>query len=368
MHAAERRRPIRLAYLAHGIEGAGSGVRAKILSQIATWARLRPDIEFGLFVRCEAGSEADWRGQPNVVSVRSSRRGIVGRLVQRELLSLDLARWRPNVVYFRQSTVSPSIVVLARAMPTVVELNTLDLAEYRLRSKLRYVFAILTRRLLLSQATGIVAVADEVAQHSSVARFRKPMATIPNSIRLEDVDLLPPTNNDQPRLVFIGAPDLAWNGIDKIERLATLFPTWRFDLVGPSGRELAARLPNVHAHGRLEPAEYRSLLAHADVGLGPLALHRKDMSEASPLKVGEYLASGLPVILGHPDTRFPRGADFLLEIPNDEANVESSLERIAAFVDSWRGRRVDRAQIGHIDAGLIEERRLRFILEVAGFG
>jgi glycosyltransferase involved in cell wall biosynthesis len=357
-----------VAYLAHGIDGAGSGVRTKILSQVATWAGSRPDIEFGIFVRCEAGAEADWHGQPHVKVVRSSSHGIVGRLVQRELLSIDLARWRPNLIYLRQSTVSPSIVALAMTVPTVVELNTLDLAEYRLRSRSRYLFALLTRRLLLQHARAIVAVAAEVAQHPSIAGFRKPIATIPNSVRLDEIEPFPPAKNVQPRLIFIGAPNLAWNGIDKIERLATSFPQWRFDLVGPDGAELSTRLPNVHAHGRLAPSAYRSLLARADVGIGPLALHRKAMSEASPLKVGEYLASGLPVIVGHRDTRFPRGADFLLEIPNVETNVESSLDRIGAFVNSWRGRRVDPSELGPIDADLVEERRLNFVLRArAGF-
>jgi len=88
-------RRVRIAYLAHGIHGRHDGVRAKILAQAAMWAKLDPAVEVGLFVRCEAGADPDWRAEPHVVSVRSSRAGVAGRLLQRELLSFEVARWRP---------------------------------------------------------------------------------------------------------------------------------------------------------------------------------------------------------------------------------------------------------------------------------
>jgi hypothetical protein len=119
----------------------------------------------------------------------------------------------------------------------------------------------------------------------------------------------------------------------------------------------------VHVHGLLDRAAYLPLLECADVALGALALHRLELSEASPLKVAEYLASGLPAITSYTDTRFPAGAPFLLQIPNTEDNVESSLTRIADFVTSWMGRRVDRAAVGGMDARVIERRRLDFILK-----
>src|SRR5688572_9253575 len=105
---------VRIAYLAHGVGGKGDGVRAKILAQAAMWAKLDSTVEVGLFVRCEAGSAPDWRGQPHVIKVRSSRAGVAGRLLQRELLSIEVTRWRPDVIYLRYSTVSPSVAMLVR--------------------------------------------------------------------------------------------------------------------------------------------------------------------------------------------------------------------------------------------------------------
>lgn len=356
-------RRLRIAYLAHGIEGRQSGVHTKILAQASTWAALEPNVEVGIFIRCEAGSEPDWRGQPHVRQVRSSNAGIAGRFIQRELLSLDLARWRPDVIYFRQSTVSPTVVVLAAAIPMVVELNTLDLAELRTRSRLRYYFAKPTRGLVLGRARGIVTVANEIASHRSVSGFGRPTIVVPNAIELDTYPSLPPTGNVTPRIAFLGAPGLDFHGLDKIERLARHFPAWRFDVIGPAEHELREHHPNLHAHGLLDRADYLPILEQTDVAIGPLAMYRKEMSEASPLKVAEYLAYGIPTIIGHSETRFPSGAPFLLQIPNTEDNVETSLERIEAFVQGWMGRRVDRDAIASIDTRMLERRRLDFIMQ-----
>jgi glycosyltransferase involved in cell wall biosynthesis len=356
-------KPTRIAYLAHGVEGKRSGVRTKILAQAATWAELDPDVEVGIFVRCEAGSEADWRSEPHVVKVRSSRAGIVGRLIQRELLSIDLARWKPDLIYLRQSTVSPTVVGLAATVPMVVELNTLDLAELRVRSRPRYFFAKATRGLLLRRARGLVVVAGEIARHPSVSGFGRPTIVVPNSLDLACYPSLDPTGNSVPRIVFVGAPNLSFHGLDKIERLARHFPAWTFDIIGPGNDELNLEHPNLRAHGLLDPADYLPILARADIAIGPLAMYRKEMAEASPLKVAEYLAYGIPVVIGYADTRFPSGAPFLLQIPNTEDNIERSLERINEFVLAWMGRRVDRQAIASIDSRLIERRRLDFMLQ-----
>ena len=355
-------RRLRIAYLAHGVHGRQDGVRAKILGQAAMWAELDPHVDVGLFVRCEAGADDDWKGQPHVRKVRSSRAGVAGRLLQRELLSLEVARWRPDLIYLRYSTVSPSIVALAGAIPTVVELNTLDLSELRMRSQLRYRWAKATRNLLLRTARGLVVVAGEIASDPAVRRLDVPKVVVPNSIDLARHEPLSPAHNTAPHLVFIGAPRTPWHGVDKIAQMARHFPNWTFDLIGPGPEEVIGHPPNVRVHGLLDSADYHPILAQADVAIGALALRRLDLSEASPLKVAEYLAYGIPAITSYMDTRFPDGAPFLLQLPNTEDNVETSLERIDAFVRNWVGRRVDREAIACIDARVIERRRLDFML------
>jgi len=351
----------------HGIGGYESGVRRLVLEQARTWSRLRPDVEFGLFVRCEAGAEEAWEHQEGVVAVHSSRWGMPGRLVARELLSVQLARWRPDVIYLRHSTISPSVVALAATIPTVLGGDLDDLDELRVRSRLRYRYMLLTRRLLLSHVRRIVVVTREIARQRSIADAGVPVSVLPNSIDLDDYAALPAPQNARPHLVFIGAPGLPWAGVDKVVRMAALFPTWQFEIIGTEPGELPNAPGNVRAHGQLTRDSYRPIMERADVAIGPLALHRKNLHEASALKVAEYLAHGIPVILGCPEAAFPDGAPFLLQLPNIEDNVDRSIDAIGAFMATWRGRRVPREAISPISADVVESERLRLLLaEVAG--
>ena len=346
----------------HGVGGRDTGVRRLILDQAAAWAELDQGLEVGLFVRCEAGTEDAWRNEPHVVAVRSSGFGIVGRFIAREVLSIQLARWRPDVIYLRHSTVSPSVYVLAIAFPTVIGGDLDDLDELRIRSPLRYWYARLTRDRLLRRARRIVVVTHELGRHPSIARLGRPISVFPNSIDLSDYPELPAPQNPAPRLVYIGSPRLAWAGVDKLARLAAAFPAWRFDVVGPGADEFPDPPPNLFIHGYLGRSDYLPIMAAADVAIGPLALHRKGLSEASALKVAEYLAYGIPVILANAEAAFPGGAPFLLQLPNTEDNVDVATDAVRAFVERWRGRRVPRREISAIDASVVERERLGIIL------
>ena len=357
-----RKRRTRIACLVHGVGGRETGVRRLILDQAAAWSELDSNVEVGLFVRCEAGTEDTWRGEPHVVAVRSSRLGIVGRFVARELLSVQLARWRPDVIYLRHSTVSPTVVALAAAIPTVIGGDLDDLDELRTRSPFRYWYMRLTRDQLLRRARRIVVVTHELARHPAITRLGRPVSVFPNSIDLAGYPSLAAPENPSPRLIFIGSPRLAWAGVDKIARLASHFPSWCFDVVGPAPDELSGAPANVVIHGLLDRAEYLPIMAQADVAIGPLALHRKGLSEASALKVAEYLAYGIPVILGNAEAAFPEGAPFLLQLPNSEDNVDVATDEIRAFVERWRGRRVARGAVSAIDSMLVERGRLSAIL------
>ncbi len=359
------KRRIKIACLAHGIGGRGSGVRRLVLDQASAWGRPESGVSVGVFVRCEAGTEADWRGQPHVVAVTSSRLGMVGRFVARELLSLRVALWRPDVIYLRHTTVSPSLLVLAALFPTVVGGDLDDLDEYRIRSPLRYWYARLTRDRLLRRARRIIVVTGELARHPELRRLDRPTSVLPNSIDVTDYPDLPAPDNAEPRLVFIASPRMAWSGIDKVARLAELFPTWRIDVVGPDRDEFADPPANLHIHGFLQRDDYLPLMAAADVAIGPLALHRKGLSEASALKIAEYLAYGIPVIMAHRETAFPDGAPFLLELPNREDGVEASVAQIEAFVTRWKGRRIERAAVAPVDARMVEAKRLQMVVAEA---
>lgn len=351
---------MKVAYLAHFRGGSESGILQKVAAQTAAWTELGAQV--GLFAATSAEGMDAWRAIRAAVSVRTTPAGPLGLLREREDLVADVRRWAPDVVYTRHGLVYPGIVRLASRWPLVVEVNGDDLAEFRLQSLKRYWLARLTRGLLLRRTAGLVFVTRELAASPRFTRYRRPGVVIANGIDLSSVKPAPPVDNPQPRLVFLGHPDTPWHGVEHVVELAAAFPEWRIDIVGPALGALSMAPPhNLHTHGPMTSSEYRPLLANADVALGTLGLYRKGMTEASSLKVREYLASGLPVILGHRDTDFPDGAPFLLQLANGPRCVLDDTDRIRTFVGEWAGRRVPRDEVQHLDVRRKEEARLDFL-------
>lgn len=181
------------------------------------------------------------------------------------------------------------------------------------------------------------------------------------SQQLNDVPIQGPAA-DAVQLVFIGSPGQAWHGVDAIAELAKARPLWTFDIIGVDAAELAEPAPaNMIFHGRLARKDYQPLLERADLAIGTLALYRKQMKEASPLKVREYLANGLPVITAYAETDFPEPVTFILQLPNSPGNVRDGLAQIDDFASAWRGKKVPRKVIGHLDTRVKESQRLSYM-------
>jgi hypothetical protein len=100
------------------------------------------------------------------------------------------------------------------------------------------------------------------------------------------------------------------------------------------------------------------------VAFGPLALYRKGLDEASPLKVREYLACGLASVIAHRDSDFSADVPFLLQLPNAPSDDQNVAARVRRFGERWKGHRVPRTEIGHLDVRYKEIRRIEFFDQV----
>jgi hypothetical protein len=352
---------MRIAYVVPWSERLDAGVmKSKVDVQTRHWERARHDVRVFVLRRAEERTPvtvAD--GDRHVVAYH----GMAARLDAVRRLFAAVRAWRPSVVYARYDLWWPSLPMLARHVPVVVEVNTDDVVEQRLACRMpRRAFNRATRRFVLSACAGLVFVTSELAHSPRFAMNRGPSAVIANSIELAGIDPCP-AQQTSVRIAFLGTGE-PWQGIDHVLRLATLCPEWEFDLIGVSAADVRPVPPNVHCHGFLSTGEYEPILCDANVAVGSLGLYRNGLHEASPLKVREYLAYGLPTIIGYGDTDFPDGAPFLLQIPNEASGVDRSIDAIRAFVLEWRQRRVDRSSIGHIDVSAKEDRRLEFFSDV----
>jgi hypothetical protein len=358
---------LRIAFLVNWRSGATSGIYRKVAAQARAWTA--QGAEVGLFVT--TGEPHDWAALPETVLTVPARDHRGGRLVEREIAARAALRWKPSVVYTRHGLAYPGLLRVAARVPLVVEINGDDVAELRARAPWLRPLHQVTRAAPLRMAAGLVFVTHELEASPAFARYKRPSAVIANGIDLAAYTPVPAAPaQGNPHLVMLAHPGSPWHGVDKVCQVATSFPEWQIDLVGPTMADLQQERPaNVRLHGELEPRGYRAIVERADVAIGSLALHRAGISEACPLKTREYLALGLPTVIGYRDTDFPAEPSFLLRLPNDEDNIRASVKHLAEFVTAWRGRRVERAEVAHLDTPSKEASRLALmesVLRTAG--
>ena len=353
---------VRIAYVAHWRGGAQTGPFHKVASQLATWRRLGETV--GLFVTTSPESAPDWKALPaDHVRVHAGP----ARLIQRMRLMREVLHWNPDIIYERHGLFYPTRQHVARRLPIVVEINGDDIAEWRQLSRTKYVYNRVTRAATLRRSAGFVFVTRELQSAPPFRRYSSwPHRIIGNGIELSAIPSQPDTERrPTPRLVFVGHPHTPWHGVDHLRALAETRPQWHFLVIGCDTSDLGGKAPsNVTLCPELRRDELFPLLATADVGIGPLALYRKSMSESSSLKVREYLASGLPVVYGGEDTDIPADAPYALSIPNRADAATRATPALDDFVSRWQGRRVSRAAISHLDVSIKEKERLALMYQV----
>ncbi len=336
---------------------------SKLGGQIDGWRGLGADARlFLLSPSSREHSEARLDAEVHTFDSPWRRVAALGELVR------AVRRFSPDVVYVRSDRFVPPLSGRRFPAPMVVELNTLAAAELANRAAPVRIYNRLCNTVLLRSASGIVGVSREIVDNARRSNGAIPAVTIPNGVDPLTIPSLDAPSNPHPRLCFLGSPRMRWHGLDKLVALASARPDWTIDVIGVAPDQFGMTLPaNVIAHGRLERDAYLGVMAHADAALGTLALHRKGMSEASPLKVPAYLLAGIPTIIAYDDSNF-LDVDpwYLLRLPNTETNVMDSLSLIDAWVRSVRGKRAPRAEVEARTGSLPKEvARLAFLKEVA---
>jgi glycosyltransferase involved in cell wall biosynthesis len=356
---------LKVAYYLEWSEGPSSGVFNKVVTQTHYW--IEQELTVKIFVLSHSNNLEEWQAavRPDIEVILYHWRTRLGRFEKMRRIVSEMMAWQPDLVYKRFGPYYPFFEKIWRSTKHILEINTDDRHEYQINAPHRYYYSLSTRNRLLNKVSGLVFVSHEVSQKPHYTRFRKPYVVVPNGIDLRQFTPLPAPNNATPHLVFIGTPGQPWHGTDKLLMLAQRFPSWHFDLIGPSISDFGEPLPlNVTAHGLMNRNEYQPVLAQADVAIGSMALHRVGIHENSPLKLPEYMAYGLPAIVGYKESNFPDEVDFLLQLPSVPNNVEANVDRIEQFVLRSMGKRVPRDAIQHIDAHHKEQQRVAFFKQI----
>lgn len=162
----------------------------------------------------------------------------------------------------------------------------------------------------LLQSSHLVIASSEPIRAALQPLTANPVVCVPNGVDAEafmaGAELAEPADLapiPHPRLGYVGTLNRKVD-FPLIAELATREPTWHFVLLGPRGSldeltasalQRCADLPNVHILPARPVQQLPACMAALDVGL---MCYRKDtwMEYGYPLKLHEYLASGLPVV------------------------------------------------------------------------
>ncbi len=168
----------------------------------------------------------------------------------------------------------------------------------------------------------LITISEVLSDHyQTLGVSEEKMLVLPTGVdvdRFTQSDSLSPSpyQHDKPNIVYVGHL-YDYKGIPTILETANQCPEYNFHLVGGLDRDITAvrsrieemSLSNVVLHGYQPQANVPAYLWHADVLLLPPSLNHASARWTSPVKLGEYLASGTPIVV----SQIPAMEDWLTE-------------------------------------------------------
>jgi len=280
--------------------------------------------------------------RPGAVIEELPRSGARGWIAER------LSEFRPDALYERLALHTDLGARVARALgiPHIVELNAPLLEEaVRYRSLDEPERADQLERATLSAANIVLAVSPPLADYARQRGARR-VEVAQNAAAL---DAFSPSlqRNDPPVAVFAGSLR-PWHGLETIadawRMLATAAPPLLVVGDGPKREALVSVATRMV--GSVAPGVVPTLLASADIGLAPYG--RDTPRYFSPIKLFEYLAAGLAVVVGDlPAVTSVVGRETAVIIPAGDAHA------LADAVARLQSDREERLRLGRAGRALI---------------
>jgi hypothetical protein len=354
---------VKIAYLLYWNDFGVSGVWRKVQAQCSYWTSAGHTVTLFIATKGEAPTHLGCAG----VNCRIAPfKGMIGRVLAFRQLCRDIARAKYDVVYHRYETPELPVVALRGVVPLVLEINTDDVAEAQFQTRRHRLYRAVARKAVLKSADGVAFVTNELAAAHVFGVVQGKRIVISNGVDGRIEQRSNRVGSQTACAVFVGTPSMSWQGIEDVECLASRMPEVHFHIVGyNANRSARPTSSNLSYHGFIEPDKYSDLLSASWVGIGTLGLYRKGMEEACPLKVREYLAYRLPVVVGYKDSDFQGSEQFVLRVPNEAGGVLTRVPEIRAFIMHWGGKRVPASDIAHMAQSVKEANRLAFLEQIA---
>lgn len=275
-------------------------------------------------------------------------------------------RGQPDVVYLRSFPLDYLFVgrwLSNYGVPYGYEMNAVTDREYRAKGqRLRGYLYRLSDAWSCTRSLAWFPAASEVAEYMGrVSSSARPWRLADNGVwparwranrSREDVRRELDTH-EEAKVIIMAGFDRPWHGVDRaIAMLPEMDESVVLWLVGAKtehDRERVAAIARklgvmhrIRVAGWMDKRQLANVIASADVGLGALALDRKGMTEVQAVKIGPYLAVGIPVLLNCRDPRLPDDLSFIQRVDstlpaalskgiNTLLNAPATKERIQRF-------------------------------------
>lgn len=177
---------------------------------------------------------------------------------------------------------------------------------------------LLAEREIVAGAQGVIATSESVLD--SVLRFRPglPSMILENGVEYEHFARGGPEPRDMrsipgPRAVYMGAVDERLD-LEALRLLAECRPDLSLIVIGPCDHTAVRKLgplANIHLLGQRSYSELPAYLNHVDLALLPFSDHSANRGR-SPMKLYEYAAAGLRVIVRETPELLRRKEEFLV--------------------------------------------------------
>lgn len=195
--------------------------------------------------------------------------------------------------------------------------HTLEEAELReipgVKGRLLSLLESRLSRISLRKCRGTICVTSEISDEQRRRGAVCKALIYPNGILYDSPPALD-ERSSRLELIFISSALPNWHGLDLLtNEMKRTSKDVRLNLIGPFSPEMIAVEPDDDRfvfHGSLSQNAIRRVAARCDIAISCLALERKGMKEACPLKVREYLRLGIPVFGNYAETSLPTNFPF----------------------------------------------------------
>lgn len=195
--------------------------------------------------------------------------------------------------------------------------------ELKLYSKIAFHIENITGKLQHKNIKAIVGVTPEIANFEAKRCNVKNTLVLPNGIIVGDKKIIDNRDSKMIKMIMLCGKFQAFHGHDLLLECINNYygdVVFEIDFYGDAYDDVIKIIEstkNCFYKGYVEPKKLTELFSFYDLGLGSLAFYRTGLSQAATIKVREYLANGLPVIVGHNEFVFPKDFKYIIQVDKE---------------------------------------------------